>query len=29
MVWLEPHTDIAAKRFTMLIYLSTHPDAAE
>jgi len=27
--WLEPHTDIAAKRFTMLIYLSTHPDAAE
>ncbi len=27
--WLEPHTDIAAKRFTMLIYLSTHSDAAE
>jgi len=27
--WLEPHTDIAAKRFTMLIYLSTHADAAE
>lgn len=27
--WLKSHTDIAAKRFTMLIYLSTHPDAAE
>lgn len=26
--WLEPHTDIAAKRFTMLIYLSEGPDAA-
>jgi hypothetical protein len=25
--WLEPHTDIAAKLLTMLIYLSTHPDA--
>lgn len=25
--WLEPHTDIAAKQFTMLIYLSDHPDA--
>ena len=25
--WLEPHTDIGAKRFTMLIYLSRHPDA--
>ena len=25
--WLEPHTDIAAKLFTMLIYLSRHPDA--
>lgn len=25
--WLEPHTDIAAKRLTMLIYLSDHPDA--
>ena len=25
--WLEPHTDIGAKRFTMLIYLSQHPDA--
>jgi hypothetical protein len=27
--WLEPHTDIAAKLFTMLIYLSTHPDAEQ
>lgn len=27
--WLEPHTDIGAKLFTMLIYLSTHPDAAD
>ncbi len=26
--WLEPHTDIAAKRFTMLVYLSTGPEAA-
>jgi hypothetical protein len=26
--WLEPHTDIGAKLFTMLIYLSSHPDAA-
>ncbi len=25
--WLEPHTDIGAKLFTMLIYLSDHPDA--
>lgn len=25
--WLEPHTDIGAKLFTMLIYLSEHPDA--
>lgn len=25
--WLEPHTDIGAKRFTMLIYLTRHPDA--
>lgn len=25
--WLEPHTDIGAKRFTMLIYLSLHQDA--
>lgn len=23
--WLEPHTDIGAKRFTMLVYLSTEP----
>ena len=23
--WLEPHTDIAVKRFTMLIYLSDEP----
>ena len=23
--WLEPHTDIGVKRFTMLIYLSTGP----
>lgn len=27
--WLEPHTDIGAKRFTMLVYLSQHPDAAD
>ena len=27
--WLEPHTDIGAKRFTMLVYLSTAPDAAQ
>ncbi|HEX6959749.1 MAG TPA: 2OG-Fe(II) oxygenase [Ferrovibrio sp.] len=26
--WLEPHTDIGAKKFTMLIYLSTAPGAA-
>jgi len=25
--WLEPHTDIGAKRFTMLIYLSDCPEA--
>ena len=25
--WLEPHTDIGAKRLTLLIYLSLHPDA--
>jgi hypothetical protein len=25
--WLEPHTDIGAKLFTHLIYLSVHPDA--
>lgn len=27
--WLEPHTDIAAKRFTMLIYLSPEPELAD
>jgi hypothetical protein len=27
--WLEPHTDIGAKRFTMLIYLSEGPAAAD
>lgn len=27
--WLEPHTDIGAKLFTMLIYQSDHPDAAD
>ncbi len=27
--WLEPHTDIGAKLFTMLVYLSDHPDAGE
>ncbi len=27
--WLEPHTDIGAKRFTMLIYLSDAPGAAD
>lgn len=25
--WLEPHTDISVKKFTMLVYLSTEPDA--
>jgi hypothetical protein len=25
--WLEPHTDIAVKKLTMLVYLSGHPDA--
>jgi hypothetical protein len=25
--WLEPHTDIGAKLFTMLVYLSEGPDA--
>lgn len=25
--WLESHTDIGAKLFTMLVYLSDHPDA--
>ncbi len=27
--WLEAHTDIGAKLFTMLVYLSDHPDAAD
>lgn len=27
--WLEPHTDIGAKLFTMLVYLSDHPDAED
>lgn len=27
--WLEPHTDIGVKRFTMLIYLSKGPDCAD
>jgi hypothetical protein len=27
--WLEPHTDIGAKKFTMLVYLSDTPDAAQ
>jgi hypothetical protein len=27
--WLEPHTDIGAKRFTMLIYLSDGPGTEE
>lgn len=27
--WLEPHTDIGVKRFTMLIYLNSEPDAAD
>ncbi|MBB3263262.1 hypothetical protein FHW79_000858 [Azospirillum sp. OGB3] len=26
--WLEPHTDIGVKKFTMLIYLSRGPDCA-
>ena len=25
--WLEPHTDIGAKKFTMLVYLSDTPDS--
>ena len=25
--WLEPHTDIGAKRFTLLVYLASDPDA--
>ena len=27
--WLEPHTDIGVKKFTMLIYLSKGPDCAD
>lgn len=27
--WLEPHTDIGAKLFTMLIYLSSDPGSAD
>ncbi len=27
--WLEPHTDIGAKKFTMLVYLSDEPEAAD
>lgn len=27
--WLESHTDIGAKLFTMLVYLSDHPDAMD
>ncbi len=27
--WLEPHTDIGAKRFTMLIYLSDEPESRD
>lgn len=27
--WLEPHTDIGVKKFTMLIYLSKGPDSAD
>jgi hypothetical protein len=27
--WLEPHTDLGVKVFTMLLYLSQHPDHAE
>ncbi len=27
--WLEPHTDISVKLFTMLIYLSREPEAAD
>ena len=27
--WLEPHTDIGAKKFTMLVYLSNEPEAAD
>lgn len=27
--WLEPHTDIGVKKFTMLIYLNHEPEAAD
>ena len=27
--WLEPHTDIGAKKFTMLIYLNREPQGAD
>jgi hypothetical protein len=27
--WLEPHTDIVVKKFTMLVYLSDDPELAE
>ncbi len=27
--WLEPHTDIGIKKFTMLIYLNPEPEAAD
>lgn len=27
--WLEPHTDISVKQFTMLIYLSDEPELAD
>ena len=27
--WLEPHTDISVKKFTMLVYLSDDPSLAE
>ena len=27
--WLEPHTDIGVKKFTMLIYLNREPEAAD
>ena len=27
--WLEPHTDLGVKKFTMLLYLSREPEAAD
>jgi hypothetical protein len=27
--WLEPHTDIGVKKFTMLVYLNREPEAVE